>query len=134
MTNAWVAHVKQYAKDHGLTYACAVPDAAKTYTKKSEKSKPATPTKSIKEQSDSNNVRNLEFELKHLDKDYTGKILGLSMGQIASGRRTSSHRKKELGDIYNDYEEVRRKLQQLTNKTYPAMQRHAEINKEVKKK
>ena len=36
MTNACVEHVKQYAKDHGVTYACAVPDAAKTYTKKSK--------------------------------------------------------------------------------------------------
>lgn len=35
MVNAWVEHVRQYAKEHGVTYACAIPDAAKTYTKKS---------------------------------------------------------------------------------------------------
>ena len=42
MTNPWVAHVKEYAKNHGVTYACAIPDAAKTYTKKQTKSQSST--------------------------------------------------------------------------------------------
>ena len=34
MANAWVEHVRQYAKQHGLTYACAIPYAKESYTKK----------------------------------------------------------------------------------------------------
>ena len=34
MPNAWVEHVRQYAKDNNLTYMCAIPYAMETYTKK----------------------------------------------------------------------------------------------------
>ena len=34
MPNAWVEHVRQYAKDNNLTYMCAIPYAKETYTKK----------------------------------------------------------------------------------------------------
>jgi len=32
-TNPWVEHVKKYAKENNMTYACAIPEAKKTYTK-----------------------------------------------------------------------------------------------------
>ena len=48
MVNAWVEYVRQYAKEHGVTYACATPDAAKTYTKKSVTSKPSKPVEQLK--------------------------------------------------------------------------------------
>ena len=48
MSNPWITHVRKYAKDNGVTYACAIPDASKTYTKKQDTtksitSKPTTP-------------------------------------------------------------------------------------------
>ena len=43
MVNAWIEHVRQYAKDNSLTYGCAISYAAKTYTKKNDKTKPVTP-------------------------------------------------------------------------------------------
>jgi len=32
-SNPWVEHVKKYAKENNMTYACAIPEAKKTYTK-----------------------------------------------------------------------------------------------------
>ena len=34
MAKVFVEHVRQYAKQHGLTYACAIPYAKESYTKK----------------------------------------------------------------------------------------------------
>ena len=34
MVNRWVEHVRQYAKDNNLTYACAIPYAKESYIKK----------------------------------------------------------------------------------------------------
>ena len=45
MPNAWVEHVRQYAKDNNLTYACAIPYAKATYTKKDGTK--STPSKSL---------------------------------------------------------------------------------------
>ena len=45
MSNAWVEHVRQYAKDNNLTYACAIPYAKATYTKKDGTK--STPSKSL---------------------------------------------------------------------------------------
>ncbi len=33
----WTNHVKKYAKEHGISYMCAISDASKTYTKKDKK-------------------------------------------------------------------------------------------------
>lgn len=33
MNNPWVEHIKNYAEKNGITYACAIPEAAKTYKK-----------------------------------------------------------------------------------------------------
>lgn len=45
MPNAWVEHVRQYAKDNNLTYACAIPYAKESYTKKDGTK--STPSKSL---------------------------------------------------------------------------------------
>ena len=34
MPNPWIEHVRKYAKDNNLTYACAITHAKSTYTKK----------------------------------------------------------------------------------------------------
>ena len=41
MTNPWVEHIKKYAKDHNLSYGCALstPECKNTYSKASSKSK-----------------------------------------------------------------------------------------------
>jgi len=33
VNNPWVEHVKKYAKENNMTYACAIPEAKKKYTK-----------------------------------------------------------------------------------------------------
>lgn len=33
MVNKWIEHVKKYAKDNNVTYACAISEAKKTYVK-----------------------------------------------------------------------------------------------------
>ena len=44
MSNAWIEHVKKYAKDNNLSYACALstPDCKNTYNKPLSKSKKKT--------------------------------------------------------------------------------------------
>ena len=37
--NSWINHVKAYAKEHNLTYNCAISHAKSTYVKKSYKKK-----------------------------------------------------------------------------------------------
>ena len=44
MVDAWIEHARQYAKGHGVTYACATPDAAETYVKNNEQSSPSKRT------------------------------------------------------------------------------------------
>jgi hypothetical protein len=42
MANAWVEHVRKYAKDHGKSYMCALtePGCKASYAGKSSKAKP----------------------------------------------------------------------------------------------
>ena len=37
--NPWIQHCKAYAKEHNITYACAISEASKTYVKKTRKQK-----------------------------------------------------------------------------------------------
>ena len=37
--NPWIQHCKAYAKEHNITYACAISEASKTYVKKTKKTK-----------------------------------------------------------------------------------------------
>ena len=37
MASAWIAHVKQYAKTHNISYKDALKKAGSTYNKKSKK-------------------------------------------------------------------------------------------------
>lgn len=38
-TNSWINHVKAYAKEHNLTYNCAISHAKSTYVKKTKDDK-----------------------------------------------------------------------------------------------
>ena len=38
MTNPWIEHVKKYAKDNNISYACAISKAKETYIKKDKPS------------------------------------------------------------------------------------------------
>ena len=50
MVNLWVEHIRQYAKDNNLSYACALstPQCKNTYIKTSSKSKKKTDCKTCK--------------------------------------------------------------------------------------
>ena len=39
MPNSWVEFVKKYAKEHNISYACAIVPASKVYEKKPKSSK-----------------------------------------------------------------------------------------------
>jgi cell fate regulator YaaT (PSP1 superfamily) len=41
--NPWIEHVRAYATKHKISYACAVSEASKTYTKKTNKKETPTP-------------------------------------------------------------------------------------------
>ena len=50
MVNKWIEHVKKYAKDNNVTYACAISEAKKTYVKidkKAEEEKKAKSNRSL---------------------------------------------------------------------------------------
>jgi ribosomal protein S30 len=42
--NPWVEHVRAYATKHKISYACAISEASKTYTKKTNKKETPKPT------------------------------------------------------------------------------------------
>jgi hypothetical protein len=42
--NPWIEHVRAYATKHKISYACAVSEASKTYTKKTNKKETPKPT------------------------------------------------------------------------------------------
>ena len=59
MVNKWIEHVKKYAKDNNVTYACAISEAKKTYVKVDKEAQK-------KKTSDINK----KLKLKTLLKDY----------------------------------------------------------------
>ena len=47
MTNPWIEHVRKYAKDNNISYACAISKASDTYTKKTKTSAKQTNLKLV---------------------------------------------------------------------------------------
>ena len=66
MPNRWIEHVRQYAKDNNVSYACALSDknVSKNYTKSEKK------TKTQKEDQMINFIANgLKNKIKHMQDD-----------------------------------------------------------------
>ena len=102
MTNAWIEHVKKYAKDNNIAYGCAITKAKDTYVKKD---KPASITvKQITEILTSLDKpilvklftakKNTQFKNKY---DYNNSDRETSIKRILSIYNT----KKDRQDIYD---------------------------------
>ena len=61
MVNAWIEHVKKYAKENNISYGCAITEAKASYVKK---------TKKTKEQLDAEDIKAWGNKLKILKADY----------------------------------------------------------------
>jgi hypothetical protein len=65
--NPWIQHVKRYAKEHNVSYMCAISDAKKTY-KKTEPKKVAKKNASISPDKIKNIVNILDVAVSHIEK------------------------------------------------------------------
>ena len=61
MVNAWIEHVKNYAKENNISYGCAISQAKDSYVKKGKKTK---------EQEEEENIKAWAEKLKILKADY----------------------------------------------------------------
>lgn len=110
MSNSWVEHIKQYALDNNMTYACALskPDAAIEYRKKQNKQQ-------------QNKMK--EYEIKEIEKEYKSLITGDIIRQESTGKRTPKTTSNTLLTLKNQYKS-------LTGKELPSI---TDIKKDIKK-
>ena len=121
MVNAWIEHVRQYAKENNLTYACAIPYASKTYTKQST---------SITNRN--NEIKQLEFEMKGHREAYDSYDISNSLSKILSGNRRSGNRNKLMEHEKQRFNATKEKLTALTNIEYPRIPTQEEQKKSQK--
>ena len=130
MVNPWVEHVKQFAKQNNKTYACAIPEAAKTYIKKTKE-----PTKKEAENKKREEVNNLENELKEAknmisEADSLGYLI--KGGTLSGSKRLPPSKVKERAGAINMYNRRKEELEKLTGKQYPALPPEKEKKQSMK--
>ena len=132
MPNAWVEHVRQYAKDNNLTYACAIPYAKASYTKKDGTK--STPSKSLPAPKPEHiRVQQLENDLKNHESNYYQSLHIIAITPSLSNRRAAPAHIKNMEMYMSQYNKIKEALERITNKTYPKLQTLDEIKKNMKK-
>lgn len=89
MTNPWIDHVKKFAAQNNISYACAIPMAAKTYIKKeTPKALKARVTEKLKKLSNEDMVKlftprkkKSSFDLAGPRDEVIGKIFKLRFNE-----------------------------------------------------
>ncbi len=124
MPNPWIEHVRKYAKDNNLTYACAITHAKSSYNKKDgPKPKPKT---------DSELVRELESELKFFEKEYESQSFAVMVTPSIQGRRVNSRVSNNMKHAFTKYNQIKNNLEKITQRTYPVLQSYEEKVKQNK--
>ena len=72
--NPWIPFVKAYAKEHNISYACAIREAQKTYVKKTKKSKEQMEKENIVSWSQTVNRLISEYEKRKDDDGQLGLL------------------------------------------------------------
>ena len=114
--NPWIEHVKRYARENNIPYGCAVSHASSTYNmKKPNKIKPNSKINNLTE------TKKLEQQLKKLKESFD---LNISVSEIRTPIRRRGdyiHPKIALKNIKEEYNQVKQKLEDLTNKQYESL-------------
>ena len=106
MTNKWIEHVKQYAKDNSLSYACALTnkDMAQSYVKIDKKTK-----KQKMEEKDEEMMNFVARSLKN-------RIKNMNDGEKASMKMKFNSTNKRVKEIFQSkYSKYYNKLFSLKN-------------------
>ena len=127
MVNPWVEHVKQFAKQNNKTYACAIPEAAKTYVKKTKE-----PTKKEAENKKREEVNNLEYELKETKNRIDSIDMAKTLKSTYSNRRISPTIAKHQSVYINEYNKTKEELEKITGKKYSALPTEKEKKQSTK--
>ena len=112
MVNQWIEHVKKYAKQNNLTYACAIPDAVKTYVKK---------TKEPGKKETSERVKDMEYELNQTRKNIDAVDVRRALQQVLGKPRGVNNQKKRLEMYKYQYGKQKEELEKMTGKQYPSL-------------
>jgi hypothetical protein len=111
MPNAWVEHVKKYAKDNNISYGCAISKAKDTYVKKEKpKAKPkAKPKKQLQK---------LDVKIKKAKEPQKAESIKLEKPRTMRARKKAEgleqefkqHREERKAVIKAQIEDIKSKL------------------------
>ena len=117
MPSDWINHIKKFASENNLSYACALsnPKCSETYKQK-------------KQNNDNNEKkRRDENEAKYLYDEYIGKLDGSIIGQMLTGKNRFTRTTEQLYRLSN------KRYKELTGKALPSPQEYKkQHNKEMK--
>ena len=96
--NPWILFVKAYAKEHNITYACAISEASKTYVKKTKKTKEQMEKENIVSWTQTVNRLISEYEKR---KDDDGQLGLLRMRFSNYGKPLKEFVRNNVPKLYN---------------------------------
>lgn len=105
-TNSWINHVKAYAKEHNLTYNCAISHAKSTYVKKTKDDK--ANEKSLEAQKlMRGHLKRLKTQYEEVkDDNYRLGLLKMKFNKMS--RTLKDYIRKEDPDLFNKIKTVSR--------------------------
>jgi len=124
MVNQWVNFLKNYAKDNNMTYSCAISDKSASIAYRNMKQ-----GGNQKEEEKKKLINEYEIELKQYANIYLSNI----DGYFILGKMMPPMKQWETRLSKNQYNIIKKKLEELTNLSYPDLKDEAKIKKESKK-
>ena len=122
MVNQWVQFVKEYARENNISYGCAISEAGPTYRNMKQGG-------NQKEEEKKKIINEYEYELKQYANIYHNNI----DAYLILGKRMPPMKQRETISSKNQYNIIKKKLEELTNLSYPNLKDEATIKKESKK-
>jgi hypothetical protein len=120
MTNAWIEHIKKYAKDNNLSYGCALstPECKNTYKKDLTKSKkkPECKTCKIKKEPKKPNKQYTHEELLIMAKNIVSYVTGSDQYLSSYDKNWNKKSKEDLLKIVSNF---KKKYPDVTIKKTP---------------
>ncbi|KAJ1465051.1 hypothetical protein T484DRAFT_1757666 [Baffinella frigidus] len=118
MVNPWFEHVKKFAKDNNISYACAVTKASASYTKKKDADVKKTNASSVLSVSKEQQIKDLEADLIKYRTIYENSFhTSAILGRIV--KKSGRDGRKEPTHDPLPYNNTVISLSKLTNKLYP---------------
>jgi hypothetical protein len=122
MVNQWVQFVRQYARENNISYGCAISEAGPAYRNMKQ-------DRNQKEEEKKELINEYENDLKDNLTIYHRNI----DAYIILGKRMPPMKQRETRASKNQYNIIKKKLEELTNLKYPDLKDEATIKKESNK-